>query len=162
MLGLSPSMPCAYRVFTMTRINVIPVQLLSDKHLGAEYRELPRIFGAVRYLHQHPHLQQKIKYPSQYVLGKGHVTFFYMKLGYLLDRYVQLCAECRQRGRVVNYGDAEALVQGIPLSYRGQWSPPLDAVLLNYQRIQDRGGLRPGWSLLPFLLQTYGTAVLKR
>lgn len=36
----------------MTRINVIPVQLLSDQHLGAEYRELPRVFGAVRYLHQ--------------------------------------------------------------------------------------------------------------
>ena len=145
----------------MTRINVIPVQLLSDQHLGGEYRELPRVFGAVRYLHQHPQLQRKIKPPSQYVLGTGHVTFFYHKLGFLLDRYAQLCTECRQRGRVVNYGDGAALVQGIPPLYLGSWTPPVDAVLLNYQRIQDRGGLRPGWSLLPFLLRTYGAAVLK-
>ena len=142
----------------MTRINVIPVQLLSDKHLGAEYRELPRIFGAVRYLHQHPHLQQKIKYPSQYVLGKGHVTFFYTKLGYLLKRYHQLCEECRQRGRQVSYGDPSDLIEGIPASYFGDWTPPLDAVLLNYERIQVRGGLRPGCSLLPLLFQLYHPA----
>lgn len=30
----------------MTRINVVPVTELTDKHLLAEYRELPRIFGA--------------------------------------------------------------------------------------------------------------------
>lgn len=32
----------------MTRINVIEPSRLSDQHLGAEYRELPRVFGLVR------------------------------------------------------------------------------------------------------------------
>jgi len=31
----------------MTRINCAPKKELSDKHLAAEYRELPRIFGLV-------------------------------------------------------------------------------------------------------------------
>lgn len=32
----------------MTRVNVVDPSLLSDKHLGAEYRELPRVFGEVK------------------------------------------------------------------------------------------------------------------
>ena len=32
----------------MTRINLTLVSELADQHLMAEYRELPRIFGAVR------------------------------------------------------------------------------------------------------------------
>jgi len=31
----------------MTRINLLPVKELSDQHLMAEYRELPRIVNAV-------------------------------------------------------------------------------------------------------------------
>lgn len=32
----------------MTRVNVIPVEELHDKHLIAEYREIPRIVNLVR------------------------------------------------------------------------------------------------------------------
>ena len=32
----------------MTRINCVPVEELTDKHLGAEYRELPRLFGQIQ------------------------------------------------------------------------------------------------------------------
>ena len=32
----------------MTRINLTLVSELADQHLMAEYRELPRVFGAVR------------------------------------------------------------------------------------------------------------------
>lgn len=32
----------------MTRINLVHVKELADQHLMAEYRELPRVFGAVR------------------------------------------------------------------------------------------------------------------
>lgn len=56
----------------MTRINLVPVQNLCDQHLLAELRELPRIPNAVekgRY--------SLLNVPTEYVLGKGHVTFFY-------------------------------------------------------------------------------------
>lgn len=60
----------------MTRINLVPVSELSDQHLIAEYRELPRIFNLVL------NAQYKGKYPldfkisDTYLLGTGHVTFF--------------------------------------------------------------------------------------
>ena len=48
----------------MTRINLVKVEELSDQHLIAEYRELPRC------------LKQKVNLkdaPDRYTLGKGHV-----------------------------------------------------------------------------------------
>ena len=63
----------------MTRINigVRPIEL-ENKHLMAEHRELKRI----------PNVVRKGRYnlknvPPQFTLGKGHVSFFYDKLGYL-------------------------------------------------------------------------------
>ena len=97
----------------MTRINVIEPFLLSDKHLGAEYRELPRIFGAVRTLSSKNVLPSSMEIPSTYRLGKSHVTFFYDKLSYLTKRYLALCHECRLRGRAVNYGDVNNLTKDI-------------------------------------------------
>lgn len=50
----------------MTRINVVPVFELSDQHLMAEYRELPRV------------IKQKINTtdaPRLYKLGLGHVKW---------------------------------------------------------------------------------------
>lgn len=56
----------------MTRINCVPVEELTDKHLLAEYRELPRIFNLARAVEDAP---------TEYVLGTGHMKFFYDKLG---------------------------------------------------------------------------------
>ena len=57
----------------MTRINAgIPVETLHDKHLIAEHREIKRIPNCIakgRYS-----LKDK---PSKFVLGTGHVKFFY-------------------------------------------------------------------------------------
>jgi len=126
----------------MTRINVIHPSWLSDKHLGAEYRELPRVFGLVRAAAargEHPHDKRN---PQHYVLGTGHVRFFYPRLSYLVERYKALCEECRKRGRAVNYGSADALVAGIHSSWLGGWTPSEADVALNVFRINDRGGLR--------------------
>ena len=65
----------------MTRINVVPPAELCNKHLLAEYRELPRVFGLAKPVDDAP---------SAYVLGKGHVRFFYDKLGYLAKRQRQI------------------------------------------------------------------------
>ena len=92
----------------MTRINLgIPPAQLTNKHLIAEHRELKRIPNAVA--------KGKCNLkniPSQFTLGKGHVSFFYDKLGYLKDRYVDLYNECLVRGfNVQNY---EASWDGVP------------------------------------------------
>lgn len=126
----------------MTRINVIDPALLSDKHLGAEYRELPRVFGEVRRLINNQERLSKLVIPKNYCLGKGHVTFFYDKLNYLSKRYLLLCQECRNRGRVVNYGDVSSLTKDIPATWFGDWSPRQEDLELNLKRINERGGLR--------------------
>lgn len=126
----------------MTRINVIDPAMLSDKHLGAEYRELPRVFGLVRQAAQRGEQPNDPRNPRQYLLGKGHVRFFYPRLGYLSQRYLRICAECHSRGRKVAFGDLASLQRDIPLKWFGHWNPTPESITTNIQRIEDRGGLR--------------------
>ena len=81
----------------MTRINCIPVEELTDKHLIAEYRELPRVFKLARDPKPGEHI------PTYYSLGRGHVKFFYNKLFYLEKRFLALVLEMRARGFKPNY-----------------------------------------------------------
>ena len=78
----------------MTRINVIPVCELSDQHLIAEYRELPRT------------LKQDINVcdaPDEYVLGTGHMKWACRHWEYTYNRFIDLCNEMKYRGFNVNY-----------------------------------------------------------
>jgi len=124
----------------MTRINVIDPKLLSDKHLGAEYRELPRVFGLVRRAIARGERPDDPRNPNSYVLGQGHVRFFYARLGFVLARYEALCQECLARGRHVGFSNRSELIYGITREWFGQWSPPQEAILLNVARIVERGG----------------------
>jgi deoxyribonuclease (pyrimidine dimer) len=81
----------------MTRINLLLPEELSDQHLIAEFRELPRIVNAV--------VNGKAVYtniPEIYTLGKGHVKFFYNKILFLAERYAQIYAEMKYRGFKIN------------------------------------------------------------
>lgn len=70
----------------MTRINsAIFPNNLTDQHLIAELRELPRIFTAVK-----KRIEQNKSFddiPKEFCLGTGHTKFFYNKLKFLIDRY---------------------------------------------------------------------------
>ena len=111
----------------MTRINCVPPSELTDKHLIAEYRELPRIFGLARPLLPTEHV-------PQYTLGKGHVKFFYDKLRFLEKRFSTIVEEMKQRGFTVNYPKPPASLLG---TY-GTWNPTEEALQLNRARIQER------------------------
>jgi len=78
----------------MTRINVgIDPATLCDQMLLAEHREIKRIPNAVKSGRAVMH-----GIPANLTLGKGHVRFFYNKLGYLLERYKLIYKECLRRG----------------------------------------------------------------
>jgi deoxyribonuclease (pyrimidine dimer) len=62
----------------MTRVNVIPVQELTKQHLVAEYREIMRVPGALKKSLQRKKPFCNSEIPENYVLGKGHVKFFYI------------------------------------------------------------------------------------
>lgn len=67
-------------------------QELTNLHLLAEYRELPRVFNLAR------PAKGKETFPIEYTLGAGHVKFFYTRLGYCYNRQQAIVAEMKQRG----------------------------------------------------------------
>lgn len=122
----------------MTRINCIPVQELTDKHLGAEYRELPRLFNQIRKAIERGESPDDPRNPTEYKLGKGHTRFFYNKVAWLWDRYEDLVYECVARGRVVNFPNVPKFVPDFPDEWWGTWESTPEAMELNRQRIKER------------------------
>ncbi len=122
----------------MTRINCVPVSELTSKHLVAEYRELPRVFGLVRECQNRGVIPSTLtaKQPPSYVMGEGHVIFFYTRLGYIERRYIQLVKEMKSRGYIVNY--PEPNLQGIGECWCGDWEPDEAAMKINRARIKER------------------------
>lgn len=125
----------------MTRINCIPVTELTDKHLVAEYRELPRVFTlAVKAWHRGMNFETDC--PVRYTLGVGHVKFFYSKLKWLMRRYESLVAEMLNR----DFKPSDTLYESVqnqrlPMELYNDWVPTREAQQLNRQRIKERLGL---------------------
>lgn len=115
----------------VTRINCIPVEELTNQHLVAEYRELPRVFKLAR------HPKRGESFPSHYTLGEGHVKFFYNKLEYLTDRFMQLVAEMKKRGYKPQY-EAPPIQNMKSLMFYNNWTPTKEAMQINRERIQER------------------------
>ncbi|CAM4097236.1 pyrimidine dimer DNA glycosylase/endonuclease V [Kerstersia similis] len=121
----------------MTRINCVPVEELTQQHLVAEYRELPRVFGLARKARERDDPRRQ----NRYVLGAGHVLFFYRRLGYLADRYDALVREMQARGYKPNFTASLREVHAdIPADCWGDWRPDAEALALNRARIKERGG----------------------
>ena len=74
--------------------------------------------------------------PEQFSLGKGHVKFFYNKLGYLHARYVEIRKECEARG--FNITDYEDAFIGLPDDLYGTWEPAAEDIRIIEERIRSR------------------------
>ena len=116
----------------MTRINAgIPPEDLTLKHLLAEHREIKRI----------PNNIVKGKFnmnnqPEKFVLGEGHVKFFYNKLKYLKKRYELLYAECVKRKFAVKYYGLSW--KDVPEELMNDWEPSEKDITIVKERIQER------------------------
>lgn len=126
----------------MTRINVIDPKELHNKHLMGEIYEITRVYGLVRKAQDRKinkyNFKQKIKQPSEYTMGTGHVYFMYDKLGYITSRYYALCDEAKNRGFKVNPIEKESLISGIDSWWFNNYTPTEKAIEINKQRIQER------------------------
>lgn len=122
----------------MTRINVVPVESLSRQHLIAEYREITRLPGNLT-----ASLSRKSKpfsfdeIPTQYVLGTGHVKFFFDKMKYLEQRFQNLVDEMIKRGYNPSYMDSTIFRDCSPEFYK-DYEPTPEAIALNVARIKER------------------------
>lgn len=115
----------------MTRINLVSPSELCDKHLLAELRELKRIPNAIS--RGRFSLENQ---PTAYVLGTGHVKFFYDKLMFLFLRYKALYSESVDRGFKCQYMWPQDLDYSPELW--NDYAPTQEAIELNRQRIKDR------------------------
>jgi hypothetical protein len=122
----------------MTRINCVPPSELHDKHLAAEYYELPRVFSLVRKAIEKGVDPADIPAPENYTLGTGHVKFFYTRLGYCLKRQAQIVAELLRRKKKPDIRRLEKLVAGIPEELFNDWEPDEAAMAINRQRLEER------------------------
>lgn len=121
----------------MTRINVVAVQDLSDKHLLAEYKEITRITAGL-------HKAQKplTDIPPRYCLGTGHMKFFYDKMRWIADRYANLAAELTKRGVTINQykfrGYLQDMLQFQDTPYFNNYDPTPEDKYLNMARLVKR------------------------
>lgn len=117
----------------MTRINLVDPSILHSKHLLAEYRELPRVFKLVEAAEKRG---AAITIPTNYVLGAGHVIFFYNKLLYLSNRFQQIVDECQKRG--FNIAHTQVPTVNVGQCWWQDYKPTEQAIALTAARIKDR------------------------
>jgi deoxyribonuclease (pyrimidine dimer) len=121
----------------MTRINCVPPSELHNKHLVAEYYELPRVFTYVRKAVENGKDITAIKAPNEYTLGTGHVKFFYTRLGWCVERMAELTIEMKVRGMKPK-ADLTGLAAGLPANLLGSWQPTPEAMKINRERLAER------------------------
>lgn len=125
----------------MTRINVIPPRLLSDKHLTAENYELPRIITAVEQLVAQGKMPSDTDIPDTYVLGRGHMKFFYDKFSFLLRHYSEINCEMNRRNMNPSreiFSNNQRRMIDIPIEWHNDFRPDAEALYLNMARLAKR------------------------
>lgn len=116
----------------MTRINVIPVEELSDQNLIAEYRELPRA------------LKQDINTDdaaAHYHLGPGHMKWARRHWLFTLNRYRAIYNEMKYRGFFPKYNPENIIpyLKDIATKYpEANYNVTKRDIELNRERIIER------------------------
>ena len=128
----------------MTRINVIPVDQLTDQHLVAEYREMLMVPASLKRSLASKNGMDKNRIPKHYTLNTGHVYFFYDKGKFLKNRYDSLVNEMKKRGMNPD-PDRTFKREQWPDELYNDWQPDDDELLIVRQRIQERIEQKPNW-----------------
>lgn len=128
----------------MTRINLVSPKELTDQHLMREYQELPRIVGLVRKAIHKGRKPSDFKIAHDYILGSGHVTFFYNKLEFLRKRQLSLIAELLVREYKIVHQEGLDLYN-IPNEWKGDYIPTNNGLMLSRERIREKILMKPQW-----------------
>lgn len=140
----------------MTRLNLVPPEELYDQHLFAEFREikmvpksLRRSLAAVSYTSDiHDEVGAVLaRIPKAYTLNTGHVSFFYDKGLYLMNRYSDLRRELERRG--INF-NRDSLLDPDRTFLQDQrlmndYMPTPEALAIIRARIAEKVALKPHW-----------------
>lgn len=122
----------------MTRINVVPVRILSDKHLVAENHELPRVINLAQKAHDAGRTTVTV---DRYTMGQGHVCFFYDKQVWVRRRLMLLNLEMNRRGMNPDRKVLEANMDRsgcVPDEFQKDWQETPDDIDVNLKRLHER------------------------
>lgn len=133
----------------MTRINCVPVECLTNKHLLAEYKEITRPFNKVLARIEKGTMEDVV-IPESYRLGSGHETFFFDKLSWLFRRYYELYYELafvrgfkldHDKFDEVHFKLKENCTDSKHKPYWNDWTPTPEDMYLNMARLAKRSNL---------------------
>jgi len=127
----------------LTRINIIPVEDLTDQHLMAEYREIFMIGSALQRSLKSEQWDPK-RIPKKFTLNTGHVMFFYDKGKYLYKRYDQIKEELTKRNFNLDKSRLFKTTQ-FPTDYYNDWEPTKEDQAIVWKRIEERIQQKPEW-----------------
>jgi deoxyribonuclease (pyrimidine dimer) len=131
----------------MTRINLIPPKELMDQHLLAEWREIKMIPASLRRSLRTKSIIDVLRsIPDNYVLGTGHVKYFFDKHTYLRNRYIELTNELISRNfKLYHTGDFLDFCQNLPSEFFNDYTPTSEDYVLIRKRIKEKINMRPNW-----------------
>lgn len=118
----------------MTRINVVPVEELSDQWLIAEYRELPRA------LKGNISIQDA---PNHYVLGKGHMKWARKYALFTNNRMKKIVKEMYYRGFKTNF--SADLSQYIKDGMKNEYNTNTSDLCVNKSRLIEKYHKKPNF-----------------
>lgn len=112
-------------------------------HLIAEYREITMVPAALRRSLRTRKKEDILKgIPKQFTLNKGHVSFFYDKMDFLIGRFMKLCEEMKRRGYQFDPERGDAFL-GFDKEFCNSWeSTPTDDAIVK-ERIALRISQKP-------------------
>lgn len=123
------------------RINIIPVSLLSDRHLQAEFRE---IIMSIHYYKRSVNSRKGIddsKISKYYTLNGGHAMMWYNKFKFVENRYNELLVEMKTRNfKTSSIEDKfqKDFNEYIPVFRKNDYIPTKDEFYINIERILYR------------------------
>ena len=118
----------------MTRINLVPVEELSDQWLIAEYRELPRALKG----------NISIKdAPNHYVFGKGHMKWARKYALFTSNRMKEIVKEMHYRGFKTNF--SADLSKYITNELKNEYTPSLVDLKLSRDRLIFKFNKKPNF-----------------
>lgn len=125
----------------MTRINLVNPDLLTARHLVAEYKELTQIIFPMQRTASKGSLHT-VEIPEKYCLNGGHVKFFYDKGYYLEKRFRDLYDNMRHRDIKTDPENFKMRLEKIQTSFPSIWyndyEPDEEAYQLVINRMKER------------------------
>jgi hypothetical protein len=132
----------------MTRVNVVPPKELCNQHLMAEYREMPRLLKNLKSsLNRKSSPFSMSEISNEYILGSGHVKFFFDKFQFLYIRHKIITKELLLRNYNLSMPNLSDVFLEVDKKWFNNYEPDANALRLNRERIKIRMPKNPIYSV---------------